>query len=131
MANLGERYLLGIVQGFPSAAIFVGDVALAFGEKEIPFYHEQLWAAFFIGWLVIAIWNGQGKDARQICRRSAQSFAFVSFLLPVAAIIIWVTEPSEDPIFPPSLIFGVSLVIGGILGGIGMLVAALNSDEAT
>ena len=53
------------------------------------------------------------------------------FLLPVAAIIIWVTEPSEDPIFPPSLIFGVSLVIGGILGGIGMLVAALNSDEAT
>lgn len=118
------RYGIAFVASFPVAALFAADVDLCFGEKDFPGDDQIVDTVYIVVWIVSTLFAGMAADVRGTFRRACLGFGIVGILLPVAAVVFAITEPSSrDPIFPKSLIFLFCLVVGWVLAVIAWLLA--------
>ena len=116
------KYGIVTVLSMPVAAFFAADVALCFGEKDLPFADQIILASFVAAWALLIYWAPRVPSVREAAARTCLAFALAAFLLPVASIVFVVTEgPVKDPIFPPSFIVLASFLFGGIMGILGWI----------
>lgn len=111
------RYFLAALFSLPVAFFLAADVALGFGEKDLPYDDQLIEISFFVSWVAMAYGASRVQTLGGVLRRNASGFSVAAFLLPVAGLIFLITEaPASDPIFPAWLIFGVTLAIGCPVG---------------
>ena len=111
------RYFLAALFSIPVAFFLAADVALGFGEKDLPYDDQLIEISFFVSWVAMAYRASRAQTLGGVLRRNASGFSMAAFLFPVAGLIFLLTEePASDPIFPAGLIFSVTLVIGCPVG---------------
>ena len=112
-------YIVAGLFSLPVAFFLAADVALAFGEKDLPYDDQLVRISFFLSWVVMAYVASRTGTPSGVFRRNASGFSMAAFLLPVAGLIFLLTEePASDPIFPSGLIFGVTLAFGCSVGAL-------------
>ena len=117
-----SKYGLATVLSLPVAVFFASDVALCFGEKNLPFDDQIIIASFVVAWAVLIYWAPRVPSVREAAARTCLAFVLAAFLLPVASIVFMVTEgPVQDPIFPASFIVLACFCFGAIMGILGWI----------
>ena len=114
------KYGIVTVLSLPVAVFFAADVALCFGEKNLPFDDQIILASFVGAWAFLIYWAPRVPSVREAAARTCLAFTTAALLLPVASIVFMVTEvPVQDPIFPASFIVLACFFFGGIMGFLG------------
>ncbi len=124
------RYTAAILLSIPVAFLFAMDIALGLGGKDLPYNDQIIWGSMFVAWAGMAYLSLKAPTLGGIFRRNARGFSIAAFLLPVAALILWVTnESTSDPIFPPVMIFAFMMILGCTLGLISWFLSRLRIDD--
>ncbi len=111
------RYSAGVLFSLPVGVVLGIDLAVVFGEKNLPYADQIIWGSIFIFWAGMAYLSLKSPSLGGIFRRNARGFSIAAFLLPVATGVMWITEASApDPIIHPAVYFVVALVVGCVLG---------------
>lgn len=113
----------------PVAAFFAGDVALCFGEKDVPGSDLIIGASFLVAWASVIYWAPrESPSVREAAARTCSAFALAALLLPAAAIVLAITEPPhQDPIFPVEFIVGACFLFGGVMALLGWIASNILS----
>ena len=125
------KYVLVTVLSFPVAVFFTGDIGMCIGPQDVPFIDQIVIASFLVSWGIVTYWATRVSSIRGASARTCRAFALAAFLLPVASIVYWVTEPPrEGPIIIPTW-FGVIvfIVFGPIMGFLGLIGSRILSPD--
>ena len=128
-----SKLVIAAIMTIPASVFFAGDVALCFGEKNLPFADQTMLGAFFVAWVASSYWAFRSDSYRELVCRACRAFGIAAFLLPVASIVFAITEPPKPPpAFPEAAIVIICLLFGVPAGLIAWFTAfCICRDEKT
>ena len=116
-----QKYLACTLCAVPAALLFCGDVALCFGEKNLPYDDAMIAVSFFVAMTAVTAYLVRVPPSPETMRRACLCFAASAFGLAVAGVVFYVTEPPADnPILTRGIVMVGAILAGVVLGIIGL-----------
>ena len=116
-----QKYLACTLCAFPAVLLFCGDVALCFGEKNLPYDDAMIAVSFFVAMAAVTAYLAKVPPSPETMGRACLCFAASGFGLAVAGVVFYATEPpSENPIFTRGIVMVAAILAGSVLGIIGL-----------